>query len=64
MTLQEYLTLRAIKPAEMAEMIGVHLATVYRLKKGDQRPTWETMLEIERVTDGAVAPNDWRRVAA
>lgn len=54
MTLREWMTSTGTSPAALAALLGVHVVTVYKLASGAARPSFEKLVEIERITDGKV----------
>lgn len=59
-TLAQYIRARGGKPtAEMAETLGVSRTSLYDLASGRRRPDVETILRIERATDGEVDAASW-----
>lgn len=63
MTLSEYLTRNGISQSSFAEELGIAPSTVSRWISGEIAPSFTMAWRIERVTHGAVQPNDWREPA-
>ena len=63
MTLGEYLTQQKIGDEEFAESIGVDRTAVSRYRRNKRLPRPDTILRIQRVTDGAVTPADFYQAA-
>jgi transcriptional regulator with XRE-family HTH domain len=59
MKLSAYLDLAKLDDAEFAAQVGCDRSTIYRIRKGDTRPSPALMIEIARETKGAVLPNDY-----
>jgi transcriptional regulator with XRE-family HTH domain len=59
MTLEEWKTAHGLGDKEIAEMVGLHQASISRLRRGKRFPSAELMRDFARVTVGAVMPNDW-----
>lgn len=59
MKLSAYLELTDLDDATFASRIGCDRSTVYRIRKGETRPSPALMIEIARETKGAVLPNDY-----
>lgn len=47
---------------ELADELGIARSHVDRLCRGDRRPSLELALDIEKLTDGAVAASEWASV--
>ena len=61
MTLADYMTAKGITDADFAVLIGVNRSTVSRLRRLNQRPSFETLAAITSATRGKVTANDfWR----
>jgi transcriptional regulator with XRE-family HTH domain len=58
MDLKSYLKLKGQRQKEFAVLIGRSRATVSNIVRGSLIPDGKTMLAIQKVTDGAVQPND------
>jgi DNA-binding transcriptional regulator YdaS (Cro superfamily) len=43
----------------LCEQLGVHAGTVDKWCNGTIRPRLETILQIQKLTDSAVSPEDW-----
>ena len=61
MRLDQWLNEKGIGLAEFGAMIGKSAPTVSRFARGLGNPDLSTMVEIERVTNGAVRPDDFLR---
>jgi transcriptional regulator with XRE-family HTH domain len=59
MKLSAYLELAKLDDAEFAAKVGCDRSTIYRIRKGETRPTDALKIEIARETKGAVLPNDY-----
>ncbi len=57
--LRDHLTQSRISQVTFADLIGVRQATVSRLCSGEQVPSLELAVRIERETKGAVPANSW-----
>lgn len=57
--LREHLNQARISQVAFADLIGVRQATVSRLCSGEQVPSLELAVRIERETKGAVPANSW-----
>ena len=58
MTLKEYLHLNGIKQNKFVEVLSVSHGTISRWVKGHIPPPDKIIL-IEKITNGAVKPEDW-----
>jgi len=58
MGLREYIRLRELTLAEFAAQLGRSETTVVRWLNGTRKPRHDDMLEVYRVTEGAVTPDD------
>ena len=63
MTLAEYMAEIGIKDEPMAKMIGLKRSMVTRLRLGTARPSFKTLIAIERVTNGKVRASDFVEAA-
>ena len=59
MTLTDYLAEHDLSDADFALRIGVNRSTISRLRRTNQRPSFETMNAIAAATDGVVTANDF-----
>lgn len=59
MRLSEYLKKNVLTQSAFAEKIGRSIASVSRLANGRQKPDLDTLLAIERETDGKVRACDF-----
>lgn len=64
MKLSQWLEINKTTASAFAETIGRSTSTVTRLVRGETTPRSSTMGAINKVTDGAVQPNDFFEVAA
>lgn len=64
MTLSDYLSRMEMTETAFAAKLGVAQVTVNRYVRGARFPDRDTILKIERATDGRVAPADWYKEAA
>lgn len=58
MTLHDYLKLHDLPMTDFAEKVGTTGATICRIINGRVVPRRALMVDIHRVTGGAVCPND------
>jgi transcriptional regulator with XRE-family HTH domain len=59
MKLTAYLELAKLDDMTFAEKVGCDRSTIYRIRKGETRPSPSLMVEIAKATKGAVLPNDY-----
>ncbi len=59
MKLETYITLQNQTAKEFGDLIGVSRVSIERYKSGTRIPSRRVLIEIERVTNGAVQPNDF-----
>lgn len=59
MTLADYMTAKKLTDAEFAALVGVNRSTISRLRRLNQRPSFETMAAITQATRGKVTANDF-----
>lgn len=59
MTLLDYLRENGITYEAFGAQLGVAKSQVWRWANDERLPDLRTALEIERLTAGAVQPNDW-----
>lgn len=57
--LDTYLAQAGMTAAAFAAKLEVSAATISRLRKGKQTPSWELLRKIAIETNGAVSPNDF-----
>jgi transcriptional regulator with XRE-family HTH domain len=50
--------------ADVARALGVISISVSRWERGERIPDWRYQIEILKLTDGRVTPNDWMGVSA
>jgi DNA-binding XRE family transcriptional regulator len=43
----------------LGDKLGVDRATVSRIRRGQNRPSWELAARIKQATQGAVTADDW-----
>jgi transcriptional regulator with XRE-family HTH domain len=63
MTLSEYMAEIGLKDEPLAKMIGVERSTVTKLRLGTGKPSFKTLIAIERVTNGKVRASDFVEAA-
>jgi transcriptional regulator with XRE-family HTH domain len=63
MRLSAYLKKHDLSPEKFAEIVGLHMTTVYRLLAGDSMPKRSTIGAIVRATNGEVRAVDLLEVA-
>ncbi len=61
MKLSDWMASREITDEEMALRLGVHRATVSRLRRDTNLPSWAIIAKIKSVTEGAVGADDFLR---
>jgi DNA-binding transcriptional regulator YdaS (Cro superfamily) len=54
MTLRDWMTHTGTTPAALAALLGVHVVIVYKMASGAARPSFDKLVEIERITEGKV----------
>lgn len=59
MRLADYLAQKGLTQAVFARKIGVSQGSVARYLKGERRPNWAVLQRIQKVTGGAVRPEDF-----
>ena len=59
MTLTEWMKSRKLRDAAVAALVGVHFATISKLRRGERMPSARLMNKFMQITDGRVRPNDW-----
>lgn len=59
MTLSEWMTENDVSPESLANMIGVHWATIYKWRSGRSFPRLDQIVAIRRLTKGAVTADDF-----
>lgn len=65
MTLSDYLDEKGETDAAFAMRTKLSQPQINRLRRGVAKPSWDTIVAIEKATEGKVKPNDWpRKVAA
>jgi DNA-binding transcriptional regulator YdaS (Cro superfamily) len=61
MTLYQFLRTNHVTYQAFATQLGVCKSQVWRWANEQRTPTLKTALEIQRLTDGAVKPEDWQQ---
>lgn len=61
MTLIQYLETHNLTYQQFGQQLGVGKSAVWRWANAKRLPDLRTALEIERLTAGAVKPEDWRQ---
>lgn len=59
MKLTAWMDLAGIDDADLASKVGCDRSTIYRIRKGETRPSDALKIAIARETKGAVLPNDY-----
>lgn len=59
MKLADYLVQQELTPAAFAERLGKPPSTVTRWLRGERKPDLDSVVEIERETQGVVAAKDF-----
>lgn len=59
MRLREYLTHTGMTPIQFAEWVGVSKQKVWAWLRGDRKPKLKEIERIDRITQGAIKPEDW-----
>lgn len=59
MNLADYLQTKRLTYAEFAEIATLSVPTIWKLANGKVKPSLDTMLIIERASDGAVTAQDF-----
>ena len=59
MKLQKYMELTDLTDAEMAGLIKRDRSVVTKLRAGTIKPSFDVMVALERITEGAVRPSDF-----
>jgi hypothetical protein len=63
MRLNKFLTKNGVPHATFAGCIGVSEEALRRYLLGDRLPVWPVLVRIEKLTGGAVTPNDFLPLA-
>jgi DNA-binding transcriptional regulator YdaS (Cro superfamily) len=63
MRLDKFLIKKAISPTDFATYIGVGPEALRRYLSGERLPAWDVLVHIDRLTEGAVTPNDFLPLA-
>ncbi len=45
---------------DLSDLLGVDKSSVQRLRTQKRHPAWDTMIKIEKISNGIVTINDWR----
>lgn len=64
MKLAKFMELTQLTDAELAEKLGRDRSTVTRLRNGSAKPSFEVMLALEILSEGAIRPSDFGSEAA
>ncbi len=64
MQLVDWRRLKRMTQADVARALGVISISVSRWERGERIPDWRYQIEILKLTDGRVTPNDWMGVSA
>lgn len=64
MKLAKFMELSQMSDAELAELLDRDRSTVTRLRNGSTKPSFEVMLALERISEGAIRPSDFASEAA
>lgn len=59
MHLSDFMRLKNLTDAEVADQIGVSRVTVNRIRRRMVRPDWETITKLNRMSRGAITANDF-----
>ena len=59
MKLSEYRKSAGLTLGQLAEAVGVSDMAIGRYERGERTPKSKVMVQIVKVTDGAVQPNDF-----
>ena len=59
MRLSKWMALNGMADGHLAEKTGVDRATISRIRRGKHRPSWELMLRLREMTQGAVTADDF-----
>jgi transcriptional regulator with XRE-family HTH domain len=62
--LDSYLEANGLTASAFAARLGVSEATISRLRKGKQSPSWDLIQRIAAETSGQIEPNDFLREVA
>lgn len=63
MTLSEYMAQAGLKDENLSKMIGLERSTVTKLRLGRGKPSFKTLIAIEKVTGGKVKASDFVEAA-
>lgn len=63
-TLETWMRVHGVSIEAMADLIGVSRMTVYRWIRGSNRPTWDALQRISKVTGGQVTADSFLSRAA
>ena len=56
MKLTDYMEWKGMSTDDVARRSGVHRSTLFKILRGDIRPSWRTCERISAVTEGCVEP--------
>jgi transcriptional regulator with XRE-family HTH domain len=59
MHLNEYMRLKNLSDSDVAAKIGVARETISRIRRRKSRPDWETIVQLRKLSRGAVTANDF-----
>ena len=60
--LASYIQANGVSRKQLAETLGVDRTTLWRLAAGKTRPSLDTMLAVQKATNGAVDLNSWASI--
>lgn len=63
MHLSDYMAQKKLGDDEVAKALGCSRPTVSRIRRRLIRPSWETIEEIRKFTEGAVTAADFEQIA-
>lgn len=64
MKLSKFMELAQLTDADLADLLDRDRSTVTRLRNGSAKPSFEVMLALERISEGAIRPSDFASEAA
>jgi DNA-binding XRE family transcriptional regulator len=59
MKIDEWMVCRGLTDARLGEMLQVDRVTVSRIRRGQNKPSWELAARIKEVSGGAVTADDF-----
>jgi len=62
MQLVDWRRIKHMTQADVAKALGVIVVTVSRWERFERTPTAKLQIEIFKLTNGRVTPNDWMRI--